>query len=99
VCFWKQKRTILIDAAKKWQRKLVRIYWSVNPQDKPITLKLGNCNMTINPIIATPSVEVGNLRISKQILDKIIWLIENPEKKVSLCVSSVLVQSRKIEAL
>jgi len=55
--------------------------------------------MTINPIIATPSVEVGNLRISKQILDKIIWLIENPEKKVSLCVSSVLVQSRKIEAL
>ncbi|NET08389.1 MAG: hypothetical protein F6K09_03660 [Merismopedia sp. SIO2A8] len=40
--------------------------------------------MSHDPLIATPTVEIGALTVTRKLLDKIIWMIENPKAKAAL---------------
>lgn len=87
---WLNKRNKLAQACSHWEQELVRIFWS---NEKPLCIRpnfskrlsvLGDDLMSHGPLIATPSIEVGQLTITPQVLSKVVWMMENPTAKAVL---------------
>jgi hypothetical protein len=86
---WKYKRKKLTHAALIWQRELIKIYWSLSPGDKPIRINLFDLGdhsnpMTNLPLITVPTVEIGALTLNRKLLNKVAWMLENPEPKTGV---------------
>lgn len=70
----------------EWQRARAEI-WSTLPkpiaffasETGQISCTLRNFNMTTEPIIATPTVEIGSLTLTPQLLQRLGWMLENPK--------------------
>jgi PAS domain-containing protein len=80
---WKLKREKLAHAASKWQRKLVRIFWSLNPSDKPIPIRpKTTCNSgdySMESTVKIPDSVFGNsdfFKFTKPLLDTMGRILE-----------------------
>lgn len=89
---FREKRERLAIACKDWGQSLVEIFWSMNT--RPLPIPAGSPNNDIQtgvnfttmsqPLIALPSVEIGALTLTRQLLDRIVWMIEHPEVKTGI---------------
>jgi hypothetical protein len=103
---YKEQRMKLAAACRDWGQSTVEIFWSMNHNPIPVSASPINQKegeyfaMSNEPIITVPTIEVGSLTVSPAVLNRILWMMDNPrlitgitrihdEKQVVMSASSV----------
>ncbi|HEY9597803.1 MAG TPA: hypothetical protein V6D33_09050 [Cyanophyceae cyanobacterium] len=85
----KRHREKLAATCRSWGQSFVEVFWSKDFNPYVIRANRSNEALSIGaimtqPIIATPSIEVGSLTLSRSVLRRLEYLIENPNTKGAL---------------
>lgn|GEM_PF-3164378 len=80
---YREKRGELAKACRAWNQSAVEIFYAMNRNPIPVTASQkqqpGDFTMSNGPLITVPTVEIGELTASTQILNRVNWMMENPE--------------------
>jgi len=81
---YKEKRKKLASACRDWGQSAVEIFWSMSHNPIPVSASptsqlSGDFTMQDEPLITVPTIEVGELTVSPQVLNRVTWMMENPK--------------------